>query len=559
MQKNSVLLFFFCLLFTWLSCSKKEETSAVASWNGIELSKEIFTKQYINYTSIAPVRDSFEERKRFATELLKRAALARHASSFGLDSASYVTQQVQRTREISLAKEFVRKQIEPLVNQPDDEEVRAAFRRKNTEIELQQIFSPNKQGIEDYYSRLRKGEDFETLAAESMQAVGEPVTSLNMGWVSWDQMGLEPEKAAFNLEIGQYTQPVSSLVGWHIFKATNKKETFFADATTFENDKESLGFAVYRRRFEEKSSQYVDSVRRQNELIVYNQNLKQLWEFLEPSVASTNPTSIPAIVSLRADQYSSEELPPDTPVAVLSGEVFTVQEFLDRLSTVPNYMINPNLRLALETTISDKFFASKGLEAGLENEQEVVVTTKIAEINALNNYLTTVVADTLNPFRILSRWYSIWQNEFIDSRIANYRAYVFEDSVMAWDAIRFTNQNGSLNQMIARFEGEFNVENKEISTTVDARHPVFNFPLRSEYPNRVWGPIKEENGWSVVQVLDFKTNYRDRNQVQEELLSKIKQRIPEVVQTELLQQIGFDPQEITFNEELLRSALPSFF
>ena len=117
--------------------------------------------------------------------------------------------------------------------------------------------------IAEYQQRLQNGEDFILLAKESMKKVGEDSTHYYMGWIGWKDMGIGPEDTAYSLEPGQISTPVSSRNGWHIFLLLNKEERFYADQSTFENERQSLTEAIYARRVEERSHSWVDSLRMQ--------------------------------------------------------------------------------------------------------------------------------------------------------------------------------------------------------------------------------------------------------------------------------------------------------
>lgn len=100
------------------SCSKDEvETPTVAQWNTITLAEDVFKSQYIRLSSSAPIRDSYEQRKRYARTLLERNIVANYAKQFGYDTIKAIQQSIQRTKELAAMKYFIREQVEPRLSE----------------------------------------------------------------------------------------------------------------------------------------------------------------------------------------------------------------------------------------------------------------------------------------------------------------------------------------------------------------------------------------------------------------------------------------------------------
>jgi parvulin-like peptidyl-prolyl isomerase len=71
--------------------------------------------------------------------------------------------------------------------------------------------------------QLNDGADFATLAAEFSQDPGSAMQGGDLGWFSVGVMFQEFETVAFNLNVGQYSQPVQSPAGWHIIQSLGKE------------------------------------------------------------------------------------------------------------------------------------------------------------------------------------------------------------------------------------------------------------------------------------------------------------------------------------------------
>ena len=82
-----------------------------------------------------------------------------------------------------------------------------------------------KAAINDLYHRLKKGEDFATLAREFSEDKGSAKNGGELPWFNAGRMVPEFEQAAFALKTnGELSQPVRTSFGWHIIKRIDRKE-----------------------------------------------------------------------------------------------------------------------------------------------------------------------------------------------------------------------------------------------------------------------------------------------------------------------------------------------
>jgi len=77
--------------------------------------------------------------------------------------------------------------------------------------------------LQDIRTRTKGPEDFATIASTESQDQGTASSGGDLGWVPRGTMGPELEKVAFDLKVGEVSQPVRSELGFHLFIVEEKK------------------------------------------------------------------------------------------------------------------------------------------------------------------------------------------------------------------------------------------------------------------------------------------------------------------------------------------------
>jgi peptidyl-prolyl cis-trans isomerase D len=111
---------------------------------------------------------------------------------------------------------------------PTDEQVWARHILVETEEEANSI-----------YERIQNGEDFAELAKELSLDTGSGAVGGDLGWFGKGAMVAPFEEAAFNLEVGEVSEPVKSDFGYHIIQVLGHQENPL-NATQFEQKKETV-------------------------------------------------------------------------------------------------------------------------------------------------------------------------------------------------------------------------------------------------------------------------------------------------------------------------------
>jgi len=117
-----------------------------------------------------------------------------------------------------------------LLNQKVYEAVTKDIPREQEMVWARHILVASEEEANAVIERLKKGEDFGTIAAELSIDTSSGVNGGDLGWFSRGQM-VEPfETAAYALKIGEISQPVQSDFGFHVIQLLGKEVRALSDS-----------------------------------------------------------------------------------------------------------------------------------------------------------------------------------------------------------------------------------------------------------------------------------------------------------------------------------------
>ncbi len=122
----------------------------------------------------------------------------------------------------------------------DDETLRSLYEERSSDFNLperrtlEHILLPDEEKAKEALKRLKKGDDFATVAKDEADMEGD---ALEIGEVTKEQLLPEMADAAFGTAEGGYSQPVKSPLGWHILRVVKISP---ASQQSFEDVKEIL-------------------------------------------------------------------------------------------------------------------------------------------------------------------------------------------------------------------------------------------------------------------------------------------------------------------------------
>lgn len=112
--------------------------------------------------------------------------------------------------------------------EPTDEELKALYEDKKTmfdTVQASHILVDEEKLAKEIKQKIDNGEDFAELAKEYSTCPSSEYGG-DLGYFAKGEMVAEFSDVAFNMEIGQISEPVKSKFGYHIIKLTDKKNSY---------------------------------------------------------------------------------------------------------------------------------------------------------------------------------------------------------------------------------------------------------------------------------------------------------------------------------------------
>lgn len=224
-----------------------------AEKNGLLASEEEVNQEYKAYTEILTQDPQYKEAMEknnidedFVRESLKKTiTYSKYVQSI-LDSIEITEEEIKNYYEKNLdnfkTDEVSAKHI--LISTKADDGSDLTDAQKEEKLKLAQSI----------LDKISKGESFEDLAKEYSNDPGSAQNGGSLGYFPRGVMVSEFEEAAFALKVGEVSNIIETVFGYHIIKVEDKKSS----TTSFEDAKESIISELEHAKYSEKIKEIMD-------------------------------------------------------------------------------------------------------------------------------------------------------------------------------------------------------------------------------------------------------------------------------------------------------------
>ncbi|MFZ5947461.1 MAG: peptidylprolyl isomerase [Stygiobacter sp.] len=521
----------FAFLFLF-SISIIAQEDYVAKANGIEISKEEFKKRF-EFSPHPRIDNNFDStltKLDFLKTLIAEKLLAKDAIEKQLDKTEEFQSAYKHIRNMYLRDALYQKEVKEKVAVPDSEYAKNKSKILKT-INAKFIFSNDEKEIYDIYNSLKSGASFDSILATRP----ENNEQKNSDEITFGKLNEKIENDVFNLAVGEFSKPLELKEGWYIFKVYSFTKKSILD----ENDLKKIERIVTERwenkvyenfykRFFKNTTINADKVlfNKLYELIknYINENQKKFikkfgkYTLFEPELSKIEKG------------FSDKEL--KSVFIKFSNEPITLKDFLINLKIdgfeflkIDDKHIHSRLNSTVFLFIQNELLAREALKRGYDKLPDVAFDLKLwkenflASLNMKNVFKNTEISDN-EAFEFFSK-----NNKIItqpeEIKIAEILTndldvvkIIFDELEKGKDfkelAIKYSMRD-SLKQK--GYEFDFKIPNSESE--------IFKAAVNLKV-GQVFGPIKTDEGYSIIKLLDRKTGKQEKYESFEEAKNDIK-------------------------------------
>ena len=214
-----------------------------------------------------------EDRRRMLLQfVIENELMAEAAVKDGLDSGQSFEDRLKYHRRRTLRDAYFDKSVRNAVPEEEAKKIydqKVAGLKPEEEIHARHILVATEAEAKEIQERLKKGEDFATVAKEKSK--DPSAEGGDLGFFGRGQMLKPFEDAAFALKEGEISNPVQTQFGWHIIKVEEKRDQ---PLPTFDQVKE----AIMSQLVQAKAQEVVTGLRDSAAIEVVDPELKKSME-----------------------------------------------------------------------------------------------------------------------------------------------------------------------------------------------------------------------------------------------------------------------------------------
>jgi peptidyl-prolyl cis-trans isomerase C len=176
---------------------------------------------------------------------LKVGAQAAEAAKIG-DSPDF-QRKLNYFRDKLLLDDYLEQQAKKVVTPEAEKAIydqSVKLTKPEEEVHARHILVDNEAEAKKIAGRLKAGEDFAKVAAETSKDPGSKAEGGDLGWFTKERMVPDFATAAFAMKPGQISDPVKTQFGWHVIKVEEKR---MKPQPTFDELKEQIDQHLIRK------------------------------------------------------------------------------------------------------------------------------------------------------------------------------------------------------------------------------------------------------------------------------------------------------------------------
>lgn len=323
-----------------ISCtSEKDQIVAQVGEDKITVGELVY--EYVDMKKNSPIqilsdKPELEQLRDFLTRRMDAKLLKQAAYEKGFDKDPEIVNQVEAEKEKILMRVLFEKEVMSKAK-ATEKDVKDYYDKLGERIKIRHILVRTREEADKIYQALKRGADFDSLAAERSIDPRTKDRGGDWGYITWNAMigATDFKEAAFKLKPQEISSPVKSPSGWHVIRLDERRKE---EQKSYEEEKDRLKMSLEMMRQQEIAINYRVNLMERTNLKVVAPSKKMLEEKAKALSADTLGLQ-PGVVNLNPAQLTEEEKA--LPFIKYKGGELKVEEFLTFYNRWPPFQRPP--------------------------------------------------------------------------------------------------------------------------------------------------------------------------------------------------------------------------
>lgn len=232
------------------------QTLPLALIEGEAIEASEFRDVYLRHLLRTGLEDDFQLREQVLAGFIARRLIVREALQMGIAETEAYRHEESAMRRKLLIDRYTFAQVYGPITVTEAEQAEV-FVRMNTQLRVRHLYSRTLEDAERLMSRLEAGESFEALARETFADSNLAANGGLLPPFTFDEMDPAFEDAAFNLAVGEVSEPVRTAQGYSILRLEHRETHPVLTQDDFDRKRGQIGTFVRMRKEREARTAFV--------------------------------------------------------------------------------------------------------------------------------------------------------------------------------------------------------------------------------------------------------------------------------------------------------------
>lgn len=382
------------ILFLLSSCSQPKDPDVLASVGSREVTSFEFAGSYANKLKNSKMEDSELERAQHLNFLIRNKLFAEAAVLNNLSLDSEALHIINLDSIKFLRDELYYETIMKDSIYISDSQMRQHYEWSYQECNLKQLYFNSKKEADSIYLVLSVNPElFDSISTDLYKDTQMEKSGGEMGWVTYNSLDPNLEITAFTMDVGTFSEPVQSSVGWHILKKFNERRQNIPDEIEFDELKEKIKLTIQQKHFQIQSDQFVNRLLQSKNIMMDDRLIHDVSTAIYQlnSLSQNRDTSnIEQKNEIINNLVSNLKEVSHVPLAEYDGGQFTVQDFIEGVQSIHPSQLTSNPQMTFYHMLRNNILSEEGGNQGYGNHPNVKRKLQDTKDNFLSKaYLTS--------------------------------------------------------------------------------------------------------------------------------------------------------------------------